>query len=371
MSAGPEDIFARLGGDLVDPDAVLPAALPLELSGESVRGRLCIFTDNQNRDMAMRPDLTLPLAIEEVEARSKAQVKGARTVRYAARAFRLPAVDKDPMEFTQIGCERYGYDRSAEADATLFATVAEAAMSAGVRQGDVRFGDLRVFDTFVEALGLSPAVSQALRRAFREDGGVDALFEGAALPRNKIAGRLKGLPREEAARLVEDLIELSDTDLVGARSLDEVVTRLMEQAEEGGVETVPEDVRAVLRKLVAVSEPAERAVAALESLMTASGVSGLDALLSDVQARFETIQTLAPAFMEQAVFSVSFGRRFNYYDGFVFELCQRGGDPMRPFGAGGRYDKLLARLSLGTIDETAIGGVVRPDRLLQAREAQP
>ena len=61
---------------------------------------------------------------------------------------------------------------------------------------------------------------------------------------------------------------------------------------------------------------------------------------------------------------MTFGRRFNYYDGFLFELFHPGeANGRRPFGAGGRYDTLLARLSDGAVDATAIGGVVRPDRL--------
>jgi ATP phosphoribosyltransferase regulatory subunit len=47
------------------PDYVLPADIPLELSGEAVRARLCVFTDNRGAEMAMRPDLTLPVAQRE------------------------------------------------------------------------------------------------------------------------------------------------------------------------------------------------------------------------------------------------------------------------------------------------------------------
>ena len=50
-------------------------------------------------------------------------------------------------------------------------------------------------------------------------------------------------------------------------------------------------------------------------------------------------------FWKQAHVSVQFGRRFDYYDGLVFELAHTGLGTKRPLAAGGRYDGLLSRLS--------------------------
>ena len=62
-------VFEAAGGTPIDPDYVLPADIPLELSGEAVRARLCVFTDNRGAEMAMRPDLTLPVAQREGNGR--------------------------------------------------------------------------------------------------------------------------------------------------------------------------------------------------------------------------------------------------------------------------------------------------------------
>ena len=56
------DVFARTGARPVDPAYVLASDVPLELSGEAVRARLCVFTDHRGNEMVMRPDLTLPVA---------------------------------------------------------------------------------------------------------------------------------------------------------------------------------------------------------------------------------------------------------------------------------------------------------------------
>ena len=117
----PAEIFARLGGDIVDPPITMPASQPLELSGEAVRARLCVFVNEMGEECALRPDLTLPVALAQAEQ----GVSGETVKRYAARAFRLPVVPGDALEFTQVGFERYGAPSTAETDAESFALVCE------------------------------------------------------------------------------------------------------------------------------------------------------------------------------------------------------------------------------------------------------
>ena len=59
--------FEASGAEPVNPAYILPSDIPLELSGEAVRARLCVFTDHRGNEMVMRPDLTLPVAGLEAE----------------------------------------------------------------------------------------------------------------------------------------------------------------------------------------------------------------------------------------------------------------------------------------------------------------
>ena len=65
--------------------------------------------------------------------------------------------------------------------------------------------------------------------------------------------------------------------------------------------------------------------------------------------------------LKRVRFSTSFGRGFDYYTGFVFELTDpaRTGDPLV---AGGRYDGLLTRLG-STQATPAVGFAVWIERL--------
>jgi ATP phosphoribosyltransferase regulatory subunit len=81
------------------------------------------------------------------------------------------------------------------------------------------------------------------------------------------------------------------------------------------------------------------------------------------EARLEMIASFNPPFWSDAEFGAEVGRRFEYYDGFVFELMAIH-TPDRPVVSGGRYDGLIARLSGARQSASAIGAAVRADRLL-------
>ncbi|MCI4644685.1 MAG: ATP phosphoribosyltransferase regulatory subunit [Hyphomonadaceae bacterium] len=363
----PVEIFAKLGGELVDPPILMPAAQPLELSGEAVRARLCVFTDANGEECALRPDLTLPLALAQAGAGTADET----IKRYAARAFRLPSVPGDPMEFTQIGFERYGAPATADVDAESFALVCEAAASAGITDSMLRMGDLAVFPAFVDALTLPEGLADALKRAFRQAGGVSALLSGAHKPpASGLSARLKGASLTEARDIVAEIFALAGTQMQGARSLDDIVEGLLAQAAEEEDEEAPALARQTLEAVMAVECAPENAADALLAIARQAGIDGVDPVLERLSARVAGMARLAPDFLKSARFGTPFGRRFNYYDGFVFELIAQDGDPRRPFGSGGRYDGLIRDLSGGTMDMTAIGGVVRPDRLAEAREAR-
>ena len=93
-------------------------------------------------------------------------------------------------------------------------------------------------------------------------------------------------------------------------------------------------------------------LAAVQALEPAAGIA----------ERLTLVAKLKPPFWSEAVFSAQAGRRFEYYDGFVFELA-RDGAADRPIVSGGRYDGLISRLSGGTREASAIGAALRADRL--------
>lgn len=357
-------VFEAAGGAPIDPDYVLPADIPLELSGEAVRARLCVFQDYRGAEMAMRPDLTLPVAQREA-ARRKAGEAGPKTHTYAARAFRIPVAPDDQLEFTQVGLERFGYEAGAAADADLFALVHRAVEACGVQPSAVVTGDLTIFPAFIEALGLPAVTADLLKRAFRQEGGVRAVLDAAARPLDRDVANALDAADPEAA-LGKVLME-RNIPMAGARSLGEIAEGLKARRaaiEAGGLGQAARDILLALRE---VDAPLDAAPETLSDLAKAHGLPGAGAAIEVFSARAEAILSRVPQAGKTARFRTGFGRRFTYYDGFVFEIMAPGLADTQPVAAGGRYDGLLAGLSGGQASATGIGGVVRPDRMVRVR----
>jgi ATP phosphoribosyltransferase regulatory subunit len=357
--------LAARGGDEVNVPVIIEAAVPLELSGEVVRSRICTFADAEGREWALRPDLTLPVAQAEITARRSGQ-SDESVRRYRGPVFRLPSTPGEPVEYEQIGLERFGAARGVEEDIWVFDTLAEACAVAGVKTATTSFGDLAVFPAFVDALGLPEDIAAGLKRAFRQEGGVRAYLAGQSEKRAGLSHRLKGMTREEVAAFVEDIYAMTGLQPVGERTADEVVERLYQSAGSSAEASLSEDADAVLTELLSLQVAFQQAPAALRALAERAGLVGLDEMLDQFARRTEQLAASAyGSLFGDAQFATRFGRRFTYYDGFVFEIASDASAAamMRPIAAGGRYDSLLANLSGGDVTATAIGGIIIPHRL--------
>jgi len=357
------EAFEGLGGDLVDPAVLMPAARPLDVSGEAVRARLCVFSDATGQETALRPDLTLPVADMEAE-RLMDGASGEQVYRYAARAFRLPSSPGQPMEFVQVGFERFGAAATPDADAEAFGSVMSAIHAAGAPVDRILLGDLAVFDAFVAAIDVPKTTGDALRRAFRLQGGVDALLSDPE-PTAKPTGLVQpGTSQADAEALVEQMLSLSGAPLVGGRSVRDIATRLREKASGDKADGLSDEFKTLLRRVLNVSGAPQSCIEALSKISKDDGLSSVDSMLTALADRMDKVSEAAGS--SKLILDASFGRRFNYYDGFVFEVFASGAPDALPMGAGGRYDSLIDRLSTGTVHATGIGGVVRPDRISAA-----
>ena len=360
-------VFEQSGAEPVDPDYILPSDIPLELSGEAVRARLCVFTDHRGNEMVMRPDLTLPVASLEA-ARLASGSNGPKAYCYGAEAFRLPAAEGDPMEFTQVGFERFGGESSPAEDAEAFALVHEAVRACDVVPAGIATGDLAVFPAFIDALGLARVTADLLKRAFRQEGGVRALVETAPAPvEDDLIPTLEAPTPEAAEAAFREALAARGIPLIGTRSVAEIIAGLRARAAAHAAGGVPEAIREVFGALAAVNCPANEAADQLDAIAARFRLSRASEAIDRVARRMELIRETLPDLKAICSFRSGFGRRFTYYDGFLFETLGANLSERQPIASGGRYDGLVAGLSNGQADATAIGGVVRPDRVLRAR----
>lgn len=347
--------IARVSGVRAEPQTLMPAEVVLELSGEAVRSRLCTFTDASGREHCLRPDLTTPIA--QMVASGELPV-----ARYheAGPVYRLPPHGSDdPVEHMQIGFEWFGNAGSPAEDAEALAVALEAAQAGGVKTANVRFGDVAIYHALIAVLPFSPQWRDRLRRAFSRRKGPRELLEAAKTQAGLADAvvAIGSLPQADAVRAVEaDLTKLG-VEAVG-RSAADIAGRLRDKAAD--IAPSPAASAALVRYLE-LSSPIGSSAGVVEAFGKNAGVD-LSEVLASYRERLALIEKLRPPFWGEAVFSAEAGRRFEYYDGFVFELARAGaGD--RPIVSGGRYDGLISRLSGGARRASAVGAALRVDRL--------
>jgi ATP phosphoribosyltransferase regulatory subunit len=348
--------IASVSGARIEPQTLLPVEIVLELSGEAVRSRLCTFATADGQEHCLRPDLTTPTA--QLVATNALPVG-----RYHAsgQVYRLPPRgSNDPIEHLQIGFEWFNEAKSPEEDAEALAVALEAAKAGGAEGASVRFGDVAVFHAVIDELGFSPQWKDRLRRAFSRRKGPRELLEGVANGQTGVpalAASIGQLPEREAVKAVEQMLADMGAEPVG-RSIEDIAERLRDKALDRAPDIVAS---AALIRYLGLSAPAGQSLAALQSFARETGLK-LTAALDVFARRLDLIARLNPPFWNTAVFSAEVGRRFEYYDGFVFELAR---DPAfeRPIVSGGRYDGLITRLSGGQRTASAIGAALRADRL--------
>lgn len=352
--------IAGVSGQRVDPPTLMPAEIILELSGEAVRSRLCIFTDAAGQELCLRPDLTTPIAQQVASG-------DLPVARYhsCGPVYRLPPRgSNDPVEHLQIGFEWFGHaggGGSAQEDAEALATALEAAKAGGATGASLRFGDVALYRAVTEALPFSAKWKDRLRRAFTRRKGprellADVAKGGSAIP--PLAASIAAMPAAEGVRAVERMLADMGAQLIGERGAEEIAERLRDKASERWPDA---ETASRLVRYLDLNAPMAGCMAALEGFAKNAGVN-IGLALETFRSRFDLVSRLKPPFWNDAVFSAEAGRRFEYYDGFVFELAR---DPAfdRPIVSGGRYDGLIARLSGGRRKTSAIGAALRVDRL--------
>lgn len=344
-------IFEGLGAQPVDTAILQPADVLLDLYGEDIRARAYVTADPLRGEMMLRPDFTVPVVRAHME-------EGGDPARYcyAGEVFRRQETDPErPIEFLQVGFEHFGGD-PAQADAEVFATIAEALAGLDLRPAT---GDIGILMAAVRGLRTTEARKAALSRHVWRPRRFRALLDryGARVP----------LPAHKKALLaMKDPFEAAGP-VVGLRSREEVRARIATLRAEAETPPLSEEEVALIDAILDLRETAPNVLSSLRDIavdMPAIGdaVTGLSRRLDAMAARGVDVGTLP--------FEGSFGRTtLEYYDGFVFGFHHATRADLPPVATGGRYDALTRVLGQGRA-VPAVGGVVRPELVVRIREGR-
>lgn len=339
-----------------EPSVLQPAEIFLDRSGEEIRRRTFTLTDPSGRELALRPDLTIPICRDAVLSGRKLPAR----ICYNGLAFRhQPGEPHRPTQFFQAGAELLGQEDRRAGDAEILGLAIQTLRVAGLKQFSLRIGDLSLFNALVDALALPRQWQSRLKRHFWRAGYVESLLYW--LGHGDGARQLPSTRREIEAMLDAH----SDAPLAG-RSRAEIVARALDRAAQAATLRLDPDVADAIAQLLDISGPATDALVQIRALLKTAGIV-LDSQLEAMEMRLAMLQSWGVA-AENIHFTAHFGRNMEYYTGIVFELWSHDREGPVQVAGGGRYDSLLESLGAkGPV--SAIGCAIRTERLLAAKEA--
>src|SRR3984885_5991672 len=348
----------------IAPPVLQPAEPFLDLGGEDIRSRMFLAPDPGGRELCLRPDLTIPVSCDYLASPEAGKPAG---FCYLGPVFRHR--EGAAAEFLQVGIESFGRQDKAAADAEMLALGLEATKQYGVSAPEIRMGDVALFGAFSDALDLAPVWRRRLKKDFNRKASLAHDLDQLTLaPANGskeyqgVLAALAGSDPKAAHHLVTDLLSIAGIATVGGRSVAEIADRFLEQSALNAPTRLPRETRALIeRSLTIAGDPDDalgelRALAADAKIALGPALDLLETRTGFLAARGVDVRAIK--------FATDFGRGFDYYTGFVFELQDE--RSQRPLVAGGRYDGLLTRLGAkapipavgfaASIDDLAGGG---------------
>ncbi|MBL6851910.1 MAG: ATP phosphoribosyltransferase regulatory subunit [Alphaproteobacteria bacterium] len=357
--------FASHGYTRHEPSILQPADIFLDRSGEEIRRRTFTLSDPSGRELCLRPDLTIPICKHAVDTRASLPAR----LCYNGLAFRYQA-GAQPTQFFQAGAELLGADDAAKGDVEIMEVAIDAVKAAGLRDIEVKVGDLAFFSALVDALDLAPHWRARLKRHFWRAGYFEELLNRLTRARStdmqRLLSSLTGLSDEETRKAIEGLLDMVADAPQGARTRDEIVERLLEQAADEAASHLDAGVVRTMTGLLDVSGEAGPALAEIARLTKIANID-LSGPLDAMQVRLDALYKMGVA-KERVSFATHFGRNLEYYTGFVFELWSRDQSGAVEIAGGGRYDTLMEAIGAGC-SVPAVGCALRTETILGARRA--
>ncbi len=342
--------FEAAGAQVVDTPLLQPAETLLDLYGEDIRGRAYVTSDALRGEQMLRPDFTLPVVQMHMS-------DGAEPARYtySGEVFRRQEHDPDRSnEYIQVGYEVFDRDDPAGADAEVFSLFALQLRGLPLRAAT---GDIGILMAAVAGLKTTDRRKAALMRHLWRPRRFRILLD-------RFAGRRPDPESREALLQAQNPLE-TGVPMIGKRTSSEIMDRIEALRLDRGVGPISETEMGGLDALLAVRETMPYALEQLRDV--AVDLPQIVPALNRLEARIAAMQARGVD-VEKLDFEASYGRTsMEYYDGFVFGFYAEGRPDLPPIATGGRYDALTRQLGNGE-EIPAVGGVIRPDLMLEIEE---
>lgn len=324
-------IFERAGCTRLEPSVLQPAEPFLNAAGEAFRKSLFMTMRTDGETLCLRPEFTIPVCLAHAGEAARYHYRGT-VFRQASRAG-----DMRPQEFEQAGVEAIGETDYAKADADMVRLALDAVRGLTDIEPVVQIGDQAFFDALVAPIGLPKIWRERLIRAFGDAELVGGMLERMVTTPVVADNRFKA---SDVTSLTEEVaVMMADHGMLnaGGRTPIEIAERFLKKRNEQVA--VSAQVTEICQLFLALECASERVSETIKDFGTRYAID-FTAALAGYEARAKGLGDINA----EITFAASFGRRLDYYTGFVFEIYDANNRAKGPLAGGGRYDRLTEML---------------------------
>lgn len=360
------NILAASGGKWVRLPSLLPAAVVLELAGESLRPRLFFAMSPDGEELCLRADLTIAAALKYLTEPQSAAV----TYLCEGTVFRAsPAHESRAIEFNQIGIEKFGPQNEINVDVEVFLAAYQAAMLGASQDIAIELSDGGLIPTLLSGANIPEPWNQYLLAAAKSPQALRRALAFACSakkpPPSELGLSLIGLDDDVATSQVQKFIENGDFQPGLARGPHEIAQRLKASTQRAIAEPLDIKFSNAAEELLAIEDFPAKSIEKIQQIAKQLN-EDLSQWAKEWTKRISLMEQSAPKIMENTKFIVGKSGRFEYYSGFNFDIIYKGKQDA-PIASGGRYDGLIAALTKGRNNAQAMGVVIRPERILRIK----
>ncbi|MQF99152.1 MAG: hypothetical protein FI729_06520 [SAR202 cluster bacterium] len=335
----------------IDTPIVQPAELFLRKSGGELASRMYTFDDPSGNKVSLRPEFTASVIRYCIEHLSDLNLPV--KIQYSGPVFRYDE-KKIYGQFNQIGAEILGSSNTMlDAESVLLAS--SCLLNVGLYSHNMRIvlGDVGVLQAIFSGMGLSQRAQTFMISGLLKlkNGTTDINLlknEAISLGLIKSVGHSdenqlleQDIYDENVLGIIEDLFRDSLSNVFGARSAEDILTRYIYKLRRGDSGNTIDQALEFISNLSRIHGPVKETLPKLQLLITKYDLD--KDLLQPVEKILNAIYSSAdPMTADSLILDLGLVRGIAYYTGMVFEILDVNSDLI--LCGGGRYDGLIKAL---------------------------
>jgi ATP phosphoribosyltransferase regulatory subunit len=300
----------------------------VQRSGENFRKFIFSFTDQNGKELCLRPDLTIVSCLRYIEK----NLKGKEKIFYSGQAYRKSKNKKDSIIRDQVGFEIIGSKDEKNDDKEIINTALKSLLNLKYSTGTLKIGNIEIFNLFISKLDIPKRWKLRLYRHFWREKYFDDLLKRLET-NSDVDPTIVEVDKKRYLKMLKD----NQETIVASRSIKEILKRFDDKIKDPRKASRGKKISRIIREFLKINCPINKAANRLNVFFRKNKINlVVDQKYFPISSN--KIQKL------NVEFSASFGRQLEYYTGMVFKVDIRSKSKKTNVINGGRYDKLISDL---------------------------